>query len=68
IDEPYTPPAKNGRDSMRMAELEHLLSLGESETAIAKQMGASEDYIHDLVVILRNRKKTIPATDLRKAA
>ncbi|MFD5678374.1 hypothetical protein, partial [Streptomyces sp. NPDC127040] len=32
IDEPYTPPAKNGRDSMRMAELEHLLSLGESET------------------------------------
>jgi hypothetical protein len=39
-----------------MAELEHLLSLGESEHAIAKQMGASEAYIHDLATIIRNRK------------
>ena len=54
--EPYMPPARNGRDSMRMAELEHLLSLGESEHAIAKQMGASEAYIHDLATIIRNRK------------
>ncbi|MFF4848748.1 hypothetical protein [Streptomyces sp. NPDC001194] len=53
----YAPPAANGRDSMRMAELEHLLGLGESETAIAKQMGASEACIHDLAVIIRNRKK-----------
>lgn len=53
-DEPYTPPAKNGRDSMRMAELEHLLGLGESEASIAKQMNASEAYIHDLVVVIRN--------------
>lgn len=59
ISEPYQPPAKNGRDSMRMAELEHLLGLGESETAIAKQMGASEAYIHDLVVVIRNRKKPV---------
>jgi transcriptional regulator with XRE-family HTH domain len=62
--EPYTPPAKNGRDSLRMAELEHLLALGESENAIAKQMGASEAYIHDLAVVIRNRQKT----DMRKAA
>lgn len=64
VDKPYTPPAKNGRDSMRMAELEHLLNLGESETAIAKQMGASEAYIHDLATVIRNRQKT----DMRKAA
>ncbi|MFJ3200961.1 hypothetical protein [Streptomyces sp. NPDC086989] len=60
----YAAPAANGRDSMRMAELEHLLDLGESETTIAKQMGASEAYIHDLAVLIRNRKKT----DMRKAA
>lgn len=57
VAEPYTPLAKNGRDSMRMAELEHLLGLGESESAIAKQMGASEAYIHDLAIAIRNRKK-----------
>ncbi|MCX5407465.1 hypothetical protein OHA37_26830 [Streptomyces sp. NBC_00335] len=68
VDEPYTPPAKNGRDSMRMAELEHLLALGESESAIAKQMGASEAYIHDLAVVLRNQKKTATYDDMRKAA
>lgn len=64
---PYEPPAKNGRDSMRMVDLEHLLSLGESETAIAKQMGASEAYIHDLAIVIRNRK-TAKTTDMRKAA
>lgn len=53
----YAAPAGNGRDSMRMAELEHLLSLGESEAAIAKQMGASEVYIHDLATVIRSRKK-----------
>lgn len=68
IDEPYMPPARNGRDSMRMTELEHLLALGESEAAIAKQMGASEAYIHDLAVVIRNRKKTTSSSDMRKAA
>ncbi|MFD8144762.1 hypothetical protein [Streptomyces sp. NPDC059708] len=65
--EPYQPPARNGRDSMRMTELEHLLALGESEAAIAKQMGSSEDYIHDLAIVLRNRK-TADSNDTRKAA
>lgn len=64
VSAPYEPPAKNGRDSLRMVELEHLLSLGESVPAIAKQMGASEAYIHDLAVVIRNQKKT----DMRKAA
>jgi hypothetical protein len=68
VDEPYAPPTKNGRDSMRMAELEHLLALGESEAAIARQMGSSEAYIHDLVVVIRNRKKTTSSSDMRKAA
>ncbi|MFI8448199.1 hypothetical protein [Streptomyces erythrochromogenes] len=58
---PYSPPAGNGRDSLRMAELKHLLALGESEAAIAKQMGASEAYIHDLAVAIRNRKKSTGA-------
>ncbi|MER6778419.1 MULTISPECIES: hypothetical protein [unclassified Streptomyces] len=56
VTAPYTPPAGNGRDSMRMVDLEHLLSLGESEASIAKQVGASEAYIHDLAVLIRNRK------------
>lgn len=64
VCEPYSPPAKNGRDSLRMVELEHLLSLGESEAVIARQMGASEAYIHDLAVVIRNRRKT----DLAAAA
>lgn len=66
VTAPYSPPAGNGRDSMRMAELEHLLALGESEAAIAKQMGSSEAYIHDLVIVLRNRKTA--TSDMRKAA
>lgn len=67
--EPYTSPARNGRDSMRTAEVEHLLSLGESEAAIAKRMSSSEAYIHDLAVIIRNRKKPVLAgNDMRKAA
>lgn len=68
VDEPYAPLAKNGRDSMRMEELEHLLSLGESEAAIAKQMGASEAYIHDLATVIRSRKKPLASNDMRKAA
>ncbi|MFF5445432.1 hypothetical protein [Streptomyces sp. NPDC012888] len=60
--EPYRPPMKNGRDSNRMEEIAHLIGLGESEASIAKQMGSSEDYIHDLVVTLRRRN------DMRKAA
>lgn len=64
VAKPYSPPAKNGRDSLRMVELEHLLSLGESEAVIARQMGASEEYIHDLAVVIRNRRKT----DLAAAA
>lgn len=68
VDEPYKPLASSGRDPMRMAELEHLLSLGESEAAIAKQMGSSEDYIHDLATVIRNRKKPADRADMRKAA
>ncbi|MFF4644917.1 hypothetical protein [Streptomyces sp. NPDC001389] len=64
---PYAPPAGNGRDSMRMDELKHLLALGESEASIAKQMGSSEAYIHDLAIVLRNRK-TADSNDARKAA
>lgn len=46
---PYKPIAKNGRDSMRRSEIWHLLSLGESIASIARQMGASEKYISDLI-------------------
>ncbi|MFC5802756.1 hypothetical protein [Streptomyces formicae] len=47
--EPYQPPAANGRDSMRVAEIRHLLSLGESPASIARQMGGNEKYIRDLI-------------------
>lgn len=63
---PYQP-LPSGRDSNRMEEIEHLLDLGESEASIAKQMGSSEAYIHDLVVVLRNRKAA-ERRDMRKAA
>lgn len=48
-DHPYKPVAKNGRDSMRRAEIKHLLDLGESVAAIASRMDASEKYISDLI-------------------
>jgi hypothetical protein len=68
ICEPYSPPAKNGRDSLRMAELEHLLNLGESEAAIAKQMGASEAYIRHLATVIRSRKKASAPAAVATAA
>lgn len=53
---PYKPVAKNGRDSMRKAEIEHLYLLGESITSIAKQLGGNEKYITDqLAAVLRER-------------
>ncbi|MFD3520476.1 hypothetical protein [Streptomyces sp. NPDC058653] len=45
---PYQPPPKNGRDTLRRAEIRHLLTLGESAATIARRMGVSEKYIHDL--------------------
>lgn len=48
-DAPYQPPSANGRDSMRIAEIRHLLSLGESTASIARQMGGNEKYIRDLI-------------------
>ncbi|GGU52228.1 hypothetical protein [Streptomyces lavendofoliae] len=47
--EPYAPPAANGRDSMRIPEIRHLLGLGESPASIARQMGGNEKYIRDLI-------------------
>jgi hypothetical protein len=46
---PYQPIPKNGRDSLRRAEIAHLLSLGESVASIARQMNANEKYINDLI-------------------
>ncbi|MFF2940843.1 hypothetical protein ACFVSQ_13465 [Streptomyces niveus] len=48
-DSPYRPQSANGRDSMRRAEIAHLLSLGESVASIARQMSANEKYIGDLI-------------------
>lgn len=45
----YRPLLRNGRDSMRRAEIAHLLSLGESVSSIARQMNANEKYISDLI-------------------
>jgi transcriptional regulator with XRE-family HTH domain len=53
---PYQPLAKNGRDSMRKAEIEHLYLLGESVPSIAKQLAGNEKYISDqLGEVLRER-------------
>ncbi|MGW4050847.1 hypothetical protein ACWENA_08435 [Streptomyces sp. NPDC004779] len=46
--EPYRPIPKNGRDSMRRQEVQHLLACGESVASIAKRMRANEKYIGDL--------------------
>ncbi|MET8081855.1 hypothetical protein [Streptomyces sp. NPDC005303] len=56
--EPYGAAAKNGRDSLRKAEIEHLYLLGESVPSIAKQLGANEKYTSDqLNEVLRDREK-----------
>ncbi|MFF3128553.1 hypothetical protein ACFVRD_41225 [Streptomyces sp. NPDC057908] len=47
--EAYKPLPRNGRDSMRVAEIRHLLRLGESPASIARQMQANEKYIRDLI-------------------
>lgn len=53
---PYKPVPKNGRDSTRKAEIEHLYLLGESVAAIAKRLGANEKYTSDqLAEVLRER-------------
>lgn len=49
VADPYRPQLANGRDSMRRAEIKHLLDLGESVHSIARQMGANEKYIRDLI-------------------
>jgi hypothetical protein len=49
VNSPYRPQSANGRDSMRRAEIAHLLSLGESVASIARQMSANEKYIGDLI-------------------
>lgn len=46
---PYQPAVKHGRDSMRRAEIAHLLGCGESIASIARQMNANEKYISDLI-------------------
>jgi hypothetical protein len=62
---PYKPVAKNGRDSMRKAEIEHLYFLGESVPSIAKQLGGNEKYISDqLTEILRKRAERAEAERL----
>ncbi|MFF7576833.1 hypothetical protein ACFZBE_17885 [Streptomyces sp. NPDC008061] len=48
-DKPYKPIPLNGRDSMRIDEIRHLLRLGESTASIARQMQANEKYIRDLI-------------------
>lgn len=54
----YKPAPKNGRDSLRKAEIEHLYLLGESVPSIAKQLGANEKYTSDqLNAVLRERAK-----------
>lgn len=53
---PYQPVAENGRDSMRMAEIEHLYLLGESPESIAKQLDGNEKYVRDLIgTVIRRR-------------
>ncbi|MET7923137.1 hypothetical protein ABZT43_03910 [Streptomyces sp. NPDC005349] len=53
---PYQPVAENGRDSMRMAEIEHLYLLGESPESIAKQLDGNEKYVRDLIgAVVRRR-------------
>lgn len=47
--EAYKPIPLNGRDSMRVDEIRHLLRLGESTASIARQMKANEKYIRDLI-------------------
>ncbi|MFI6103206.1 multiprotein-bridging factor 1 family protein [Streptomyces sp. NPDC051310] len=61
VDEPYRPMAANGRDSLRLPEVRHLLALGESEASIARQMGGSEKYIRDLISKDRNRRPAAAA-------
>lgn len=46
---PYQPIAKGGRDSMRRAEIAHLLSCGESIATIARRMDRDTKYIGDLI-------------------
>lgn len=56
----YKPVAKNGRDSMRKAEIEHLYLLGESIPSIARQLGGNEKYVSDqLAAALRERSQRI---------
>lgn len=47
--EPYKPIIKGSRDSMRRAEIAHLLSCGESVATIALRMQRDEKYISDLI-------------------
>ncbi|MEV6696281.1 helix-turn-helix transcriptional regulator [Streptomyces sp. NPDC051453] len=55
-DAPYQPVAENGRDSLRMAEIEHLYLLGESPESIAKQLDGNEKYVRDLIgAVVRRR-------------
>ena len=45
----YKPIAKGGRDSMRRAEIAHLLGCGESVATIARRMNRDVKYISDLI-------------------
>lgn len=45
----YKPIVKGGRDSMRRAEIAHLLSCGESIATIARRMDRDTKYISDLI-------------------
>jgi hypothetical protein len=45
----YRPIVKGGRDSMRRAEIAHLLGCGESIATIARRMSLDEKYISDLI-------------------
>lgn len=53
---PYKPVAKNGRDSMRKAEIEHLYFLGESIASIAKRFDGNEKYVSDLLGAIRRER------------
>jgi hypothetical protein len=64
---PYQPVPENGRDSMRMAEIEHLYLLGESPESIAKQLDGNEKYVRDLLGAIR-RKRAAQAEKERAAA
>lgn len=65
--EPYKPVAKNGRDSMRKAEIEHLYLLGESVSSIAKKFDGNEKYVSDLLGAIR-RDREARAERERRAA